>query len=46
MSREVARLKSVDADLQDQKNEIEKYKAERYKAEELQTKQFLVSGYY
>ena len=46
MSREVARLKSVDAELRDQKNEIEKYKAEWYKAEELQTKQFLVSGYY
>ena len=46
MSRELARLLSVDADLQERLNDIEKYKVELRKAEEeLQTKQFLVSSY-
>ena len=45
MSREVARLLSVDADLQERLNDIEKYKVELRKAgEELQTKEFMVSS--
>ena len=47
LSREVARLMSVDTDLQNREIEIEKYKVELLKAEEeLQTKEFMVSGYY
>ena len=44
LSRELARLFSVDAELQDRINDIEKYKVKLRKAEEeLQTKEFLVS---
>ena len=44
LSRELARLLSVDAELRDRVNEIEKYKVDLRKAEEeLQTKEFLVS---
>ena len=46
LSRELARLLSVDADLRDRINEIEKYKVDLRKAEEeLQTKEFMVSSY-
>ena len=46
MSREVARLMSVDADLRNRENEIEKYKRELSKAEEeLQTKELMVSSH-
>ena len=46
MSREVARLMSVDTDLQNREIEIEKCKVELRKAEEeLQTKEFMVGSY-
>ena len=46
LSRELARLFSVDAELRDRINDIEKYKVEVCKAkEELQTKEFMVSTY-
>ena len=45
MSREMARLLSVDADLQDRVNEIEEYKQKLLYAEEkLETKDLLVSS--
>ena len=44
MSREVARLMSVDVELQSSKKEVEKYQLDLRKAEEeLQTKEFMVS---
>ena len=44
MSREVARLMSVDVELQNSKKEVEKCQLELRKAEEeLQTKEFMVS---
>ena len=47
LSRELARLMSVDNDLQNREIKIEKYKVELLKAEEeLQIKEFMVSGYY
>ena len=46
VSREVARLMSVDTDLQNREIEIEKCKVELHKAEEeLQTKEFMVGSY-
>ena len=46
MSREVARLMSVDADLRNREIELEKCKVELRKAEEeLQTKEFMVSSH-
>ena len=44
ISREVARLMSVDVELQNSKKEVEKYQLELRKAEEeLNTKEFIVS---
>ena len=46
MSREVARLMSVDADLRNREVEIDKYKIELSKAEEeLETKELMVSSH-
>ena len=45
LSREVARLMSVDVELQTKLKDIEKYKEKLRKAEEeLQTKEYVVSG--
>ena len=47
MSEEVARLMSVDSDLHNRENEIEKYKLELCKAEEeIEAKESMVSGCY